>query len=72
MSIRGLASHAVSRLQFVARIQEPQAGAGWIPRVVRCTAVAEVVAVVGLLYEIRSTLLRNLCIQMNDVICLVE
>jgi hypothetical protein len=39
---RGL-SHTASRLQFVARVQKSQAGAGWIPRVVRCTTMAEVV-----------------------------
>jgi len=56
----GVNAHAASRLQFVARVQESQADVGWIPRVVRCTAVAEVVAVVDLLCEIQSTILRNL------------
>ena len=45
----GVNAHAASHLQFIAHVQESQADAGWIPRVVRCTAVAEVVAVVGLL-----------------------
>jgi hypothetical protein len=60
-----------------ARVQESNAGAGWIPRVVRCTAVAEMVAVVGLLCEIQSTILRNFGVadiafkELNDVRCLL-
>jgi len=69
---------AARRLQFVTRVQESRAGAGWIPRVVRCIAVAVVVAVVGLLCKIQSTILRNLGVadiafrELNDVRCLVE
>ena len=52
-------SHAASRSQFVARVQESQADARWILRVVRCTAEVEVVAVVDLPCEIQSTVYRN-------------
>jgi hypothetical protein len=49
----------------------------WMLRVVRCTAVAEMVAVVGLLCEIQSTILCNFGVadiafkELNDVRCLL-
>jgi len=57
---RGRQRRSIACCSLSHAFRSRKAGAGRIPRVVRCTAVAEVVAVVGLLCEIQSAILRNL------------